>query len=80
MVTVVIAAHITIDGVLRLPGQVISLPFGPAANLIASGYAFIAPAGTAPEVVLAAFVIVLGLVDPVPVGLPTGTVILRRTS
>lgn len=80
MVTVVIAAHITIDGVLRLPGQVISLPYGPAANLIASGYAFVAPAGTVPEVTLAAFVIVLGLADEIPTGLPVGTVILRRTS
>jgi hypothetical protein len=80
VVTVVIAAHITIDGVLRLPGTVISVPYKVAGNLIASGYAYVAPAGTQPELILASSVVVLGLAEALPSGLSPGTVVLRRTS
>lgn len=80
MTTVVIAAHITIDGVLRLPGMTITLPSLVARNLIASGYAYAAPVGAVPELILASQVVVLGLADALPVGLPVGTVVLRRVS
>lgn len=78
MTTVVISAHITIDGVLRVPGTIIELEDALAHNLIASGYAHLADAGIEPDVILASHVLVLNLGDVIPDGLPVGTVILRR--
>ena len=79
MTTVVISAHITIDGVLRVPGTIITLADGLAHNLIASGYAHLAGA-VEPDVILAEYVLVLNLGDAIPDGLPVGTVVLRRPS
>ncbi len=79
MVTVILTAHITLNGVLRLPGLVIELVAVTAANLIASGYAYLAPANAVPDIVMASAVVVLDPVEDVPTGLPVGTVILRRS-
>lgn len=78
MLTVIIAAHITLNGALRLPGTVISLVAVTAKNLIASGYAYLAPSNAVPDLVMASAVVVLDPVEDVPPNLLPGTVILRR--
>jgi hypothetical protein len=78
VVTVQLTAHITIDGVLRLPGTTILVTTRLAANLIASGYARTVPGSPDPDIVFASQVIVLNPIEAVPGELPAGTVILRR--
>ena len=78
MVTVVISAHITLDGALRIPGTVLTIPDETAKNLIRSGYAYIPSGIPTPDGILGSSVVVLNLGDPIPAGLAVGAVVLRR--